>query len=149
MGSTITTAEGVSLALAALALGLGFWNAYRDWNLRRAIAARERRANVSVRLELKAKSSCDQLVLVNEGPAAAHHVHVLIDGASLVHHEWFRGEREMNGPLGLHAEYRYDLNWRADKPTEVTVTWADDAKRPGEYRTTLPPGSPPSAASFF
>jgi hypothetical protein len=145
----ISSAEAVSLTIAALALALGFWNAYRDWALRRVIAGKERQANVTVALDPMTKGRSDQLVLANEGPAAASHLHVLIGGASLLHHAWFRNEREMSGPLGPHAEYRYDVDWQADEPTEVTVTWADGSSEHREYRTTSPPGPPPPTAYYI
>jgi hypothetical protein len=138
----IAGGEVISLVIAGLALLLGFFNAYRDWALRRQIAAKERRANVMISLDSESGRG-DQFVLVNEGPADARHVHVLIGGASLLHHEWFRGEREISGPLGPHAEYRYNISWQAREPTEVTVTWTDDYGEGRRYSTTIPPGPPP------
>ena len=142
----LTGAEGGSLLVAALALVLGCWNAYRDCSLRRSISEKERRANLTIRLEGRAKGGRDQLMIANAGPAAAHHVHVLIGGASLLHHEWFLGDQEMSGPLGPTSEYPYDVRWEADRPTEVTVTWTDDSGVRGEYRTTIQPRVRGSAA---
>jgi len=141
-----------ALLVSGIALLVGganvWWNIHQD----RKAAAATKKAVLRAWLDWKASphKGLDAIIIKNQGPAPARHIHTFIGGASALHHPFFKAieQTEIRGALGPGSTYQYHVDWATEDPMELSLTWSDASGQPGEFKTTVAPPPPKPEARF-
>lgn len=139
---------GISLIVAAISL----WKsdrAQREANAaqRRIVEIEEQREQdrvgesrrAVVRVALRRTGNAFRLCIQNVGQAEARNLKIRLDGIPASEHPVVPGGQTFPTMVGPGAEVGLlmALTWGTDAPTELTVTWDDDAGTGHSFRTTL------------
>jgi len=145
----------LSIVISAIAIIVAIWTHSRSHKLQKRIVnleeTRERdRLNTKQKANLTAQikrektvrgievNNAEFLVIENKGFAEARNITVKLDKKPLLEHKVTADRKEVKiiGPQS-QIQYRLLFTMQVYPPFEIDITWEDDSREPGKYRSTL------------